>query len=232
MKRISCWLILCTSVLALNVKAQNREGETGFKSIFNEKNLKGWHLSRTSHQGTTPKVEIEDGAIVMGDQPFGQGGVLLTNKSYSSFELKIEVKLDSFCNSGIFIRSNEGGAAYQIELSKPGNTGALYGERISPSKVMYAKELDKVWKENDWNEFHIKMVGDTPHVTLWVNGVLMWELQQPKNDFIAGATEGMIGLQCHWTAVYSSSASQGMPLDSWRPNAKVRFRNIRIKQLD
>jgi len=231
-KRISCWLILCTSVLALNVKAQNREGETGFKSIFNEKNLKGWHLSRTSHQGTTPKVEIEDGAIVMGDQPFGQGGVLLTNKSYSSFELKIEVKLDSFCNSGIFIRSNEGGAAYQIELSKPGNTGALYGERISPSKVMYAKELDKVWKENDWNEFHIKMVGDTPHVTLWVNGVLMWELQQPKNDFIAGATEGMIGLQCHWTAVYSSSASQGMPLDSWRPNAKVRFRNIRIKQLD
>jgi len=231
-KRISCWLILCTSVLALNVKAQNREGETGFKSIFNEKNLKGWHLSRTSHQGTTPKVEIEDGAIVMGDQPFGQGGVLLTNKSYSSFELKIEVKLDSFCNSGIFIRSNEGGAAYQIELSKPGNTGALYGERISPSKVMYAKELDKVWKENDWNEFHIKMVGDTPHVTLWVNGVLMWEVQQPKNDFIAGATEGMIGLQCHWTAVYSSSASQGMPLDSWRPNAKVRFRNIRIKQLD
>jgi len=231
-KRISCWLILCTSVLALNVKAQNREGETGFKSIFNEKNLKGWHLSRTSHQGTTPKVEIEDGAIVMGDQPFGQGGVLLTNKTYSSFELKVEVKLDSFCNSGIFIRSNEGGAAYQIELSKPGNTGALYGERISPSKVMYAKELDKVWKENDWNEFHIKMVGDTPHVTLWVNGVLMWELQQPKNDFIAGATEGMIGLQCHWTAVYSSSASQGMPLDSWRPNAKVRFRNIRIKQLD
>lgn len=232
MKRISCWLILCTSVLALNVKAQNREGETGFKSIFNEKNLKGWHLSRTSHQGTTPKVEIEDGAIVMGDQPFGQGGVLLTNKTYSSFELKVEVKLDSFCNSGIFIRSNEGGAAYQIELSKPGNTGALYGERISPSKVMYAKELDKVWKENDWNEFHIKMVGDTPHVTLWVNGVLMWEVQQPKNDFIAGATEGMIGLQCHWTAVYSSSASQGMPLDSWRPNAKVRFRNIRIKQLD
>jgi hypothetical protein len=97
---------------------------------------------------------------------------------------------------------------------------------------MYAKELDKVWKVNDWNEFHIKMVGDTPHVTLWVNGVMMWEVQQPKNDFIAGATEGMIGLQCHWTAVYSSAASQGMPLDSWRPDANVRFRNIKIKALD
>jgi len=213
------------------VSAQQKTSKD-FTSIFNGKNLKGWHVSRTTHQGTTPKVEVIDGAIVLGDDPFGQGGLLLTDKSYHSFELKLDVKLDSFCNSGIFIRSNEGGTAYQIELSKPGNTGALYGERISPGKVMYANELDKVWKVNDWNEFHIKMVGDTPHVTLWVNGVIMWEVQQPKNDFIAGATEGMIGLQCHWTAVYSAAASQGMPLDSWRPNAKVRFRNIRIKQLD
>jgi hypothetical protein len=232
MKIISIWLILAIGLSSLHLQAQNRNAEVGFKSIFNGKNLKGWHVSRTSHQGTTPKVEIENGAIVLGDQPFGQGGVLLTDKSYSSFELKVEVMLDSFCNSGIFIRSNEGGAAYQIELSMPGNTGALYGERISPSKVMYARELDKVWKVNDWNEFHIKMVGDTPHITLWVNGVMMWEVQQLKNDFIAGATEGMIGLQCHWTAVYSSAASQGMPLDSWRPNAKVRFRNICIKQLN
>jgi hypothetical protein len=232
MKIISIWLILAIGLPSLNLQAQDRNAEGGFKSIFNGKNLNGWHVSRTSHQGTTPKVEIENGAIVLGDQPFGQGGVLLTDKRYSSFELKVEVKLDSFCNSGIFIRSNEGGAAYQIELSMPGNTGALYGERISPSKVMYARELDKVWKVNDWNEFHIKMVGDTPHITLWVNGVMMWEVQQLKNDFIAGATEGMIGLQCHWTAVYSSAASQGMPLDSWRPNAKVRFRNICIKQLN
>jgi hypothetical protein len=231
MKKIFICLFLGMGILSLNLHAQNRSGEVGFKSIFNGKNLKGWHISRTSHQGTTPKIEIESGAIVVGDQPFGQGGVLLTNKTYSSFELKVEVKLDSFCNSGIFIRSNEGGAAYQIELSMPGSTGALYGERISPSKVMVANDLNKVWKVNDWNLFHIKMVGEVPQVSLWVNGIMMWEVQQPKNDFIAGATEGMIGLQCHWTSVYSSAASQGMPLDSWRPNAKVRFRNIRIKQL-
>lgn len=218
---------LFTSVL----HAQEQKNLDGFKSIFNGKNLKGWHVSRSSHQGTTPKVEVEEGAIVMSDQPFGQGGVLLTNKKYGSFELMVEVKLDSFCNSGIFIRSNEGGAAYQIELSEPGNTGALYGERLSPSKVMLAKDLSKIWKVNDWNSFHIKMVGDTPHVTLWINEVMMWEVQQPKNDFIAGATEGMIGLQCHWTSVFSSAASQGMPLDSWRPYGKVRFRNIFVKKL-
>lgn len=220
-------LVLFTSVL----HAQEQKNLDGFKSIFNGKNLKGWHVSRSSHQGTTPKVEVEEGAIVMSDQPFGQGGVLLTNKKYGSFELMVEVKLDSFCNSGIFIRSNEGGAAYQIELSEPGNTGALYGERLSPSKVMLATDLSKVWKVNDWNSFRIKMVGDTPYVKLWINEVMMWEVQQPKNDFIAGATEGMIGLQCHWTSVFSPAASQGMPLDSWRPNAKVRFRKIMIKEL-
>lgn len=225
-------LIIVLFSCCFSVVFSQQKNAKEFKSIFNGKNLKGWHVSRTTHQGTTPKVEVVDKAIVMGDEPFGQGGLLLTDKSYRSFDLQLEVKLDSFCNSGIFIRSNEGGAAYQIELSEPGNTGALYGERLSPSKVMYAKEIKKVWKPNDWNSFHIKMVGDTPLVTLWVNGVMMWEVQQPKNDFIAGATAGMIGLQCHWTAVYSSAASQGMPLDSWRPDAKVRFRNIRIKSLD
>lgn len=231
MKKIFFHQLLIVLLFTTAVQAQKQKDEVGFKSIFNGKNLNGWHVSRSTHQGTTPKVEIEDGAIVMSDQPFGQGGVLLTDKKYGSFELKVEVKLDSFCNSGIFIRSNEGGAAYQIELSEPGNTGALYGERLSPSKVMFAKELNKVWKANDWNLFHIKMVGDTPHVTLWINGVLIWEVQQPKNDFIAGATEGMIGLQCHWTSVFSPAASQGMPLDSWRPNAKVSFRDLRIKEL-
>lgn len=229
MKRIFFHQLLIALVFTSAVHAQKQKDEVGFKSIFNGKNLKGWHVSRTSHQGTTPKVEIEDGSIVMSDQPFGQGGVLLTDKKYGSFDLKVEVKLDSFCNSGIFIRSNEGGAAYQIELSMPGNTGALFGERISPSKVVYAKELNKVWKANDWNLFHIKMEGDTPMITLWVNEVKMWEVQQPKNDFLASATEGMIGLQCHWTSVFSPAASQGMPLDSWKPNAKVRFRNIRIR---
>ena len=57
------------------------------------------------------------------------------------------------------------------------------------------------------------------------------EVIQTKNDFIAGATEGMIALQCHWTATYSPAASKGMPLSSWRPGATHRYRNIAIKKL-
>lgn len=203
----------------------------GFKSLFNGKNLKGWHASRTTHQGTTPNFYVEDGAIVASQEPFGQGGILLTDKRFRDFELYIEIKIDSFANGGIFLRSNEGGAAYQIELVLPGNTGDLLGERTPVSVSGKATKLNEVWKAGDWNSFRIRMTGEIPKVTLWINEVEMYSVQQTKNDFIAGAVDGMIALQCHWTAVYAPEASGGMPLSSWIPGAKHRYRNIGIKEL-
>ncbi len=203
----------------------------GFKPIFNGKNLKGWHISRTTHQGTTPNFFVKDGAIIGKEQPYGQGGLLLTDKKYKSFELYLEVKLDSMCNSGIFLRSNEGGAAYQVELVLPGHTGDLLGERLNPSIGTSANGYEKIWKPGDWNSFRILMKGEIPYLKLWINGTEMWQVQQPKNDFIGGETEGMIALQCHWTALYSKNAGNGMPLTSWRPNAEIKFRNLAIKKL-
>lgn len=213
-------------------KGQDGKIPDGFAPIFSGKDLKGWHISRTTHQGTTPSFTVDDGVIVGKEKPYGQGGLLLTDKHYKSFEFYVEVKLDSFCNSGLFLRSNEGGAAYQIELVLPGNTGDLLGERINPSVGARATDREKVWRAGDqWNSFRVRMKGEIPHLTLWINGVQMWDVQEPKNDFIAGATEGMIGLQCHWTAVYSAAAGSGMPLTSWRPDAAIKFRNLTIKEL-
>ena len=203
----------------------------GFEPLFNGKNLKGWHVSRSTHQGTTPNFHIEDGAIVASQQPYGQGGLLMTDKTFRDFELYLEIKIDSFANGGIFLRSNEGGSAYQVELVLPGGTGDLVGERIPVSVPAKAEERDKIWKAGDWNSFRIRMTGEIPRITLWINGVEMWDVVQTKNDFIAEATEGMIALQCHWTAVYSPASSKGMPLSSWRPGATHRYRNIAIKKL-
>jgi hypothetical protein len=114
----------------------------GYTPIFNGKNLKGWHLSRTTHQGTTPDVRVENGAIVLRQQPYGQGGVLLSDKKYKNFDLYLEAKIDSFSNGGIFIRSSESGIAYQIELDEAvGSTGHLLGERMRVSEP--AKATDR-----------------------------------------------------------------------------------------
>lgn len=192
----------------------------------------GWHVSRTTHQGPTPKVTFENGIITLEQHPYGQGGVLLTNKKYRDFELSIEVKIDSFCNGGIFLRSTESGQAYQVELSEPGGTGNLFGEMLRISTPGVAEKRKSVWRPNDWNHFRIRMTGSTPRIAVWLNDSLMYDVQQPKNDFVAGATEGMIGLQAHWSATYSEASKSFDMSSSWKPGGRHQFRNIRIRELD
>ncbi|WP_276371713.1 DUF1080 domain-containing protein [Chryseolinea sp. H1M3-3] len=211
--------------------AVNAQVPKGFKSLLNGKDLQGWHVSRTSHQGTVGNFYVQQGAIVLKQNPYGQGGVLLTDKKFKDFELYVEVKIDSFCNGGIFLRSTESGQAYQIELAMPGGTGSLFGEAMQISKSAEAKEIAKVWKADDWNSFRIRMVGEIPTISLWVNDVFMWEVTQPQNDFTAGAVAGMIGLQSHWTALYQPIPGGFNMPGAWRPGAAHRFRNIAIKEI-
>jgi hypothetical protein len=75
------------------------------------------------------------------------------------------------------------------------------------------------------------MVGDIPRITLWINDVQMWDVIEPVNDFIAGATEGMIGLQTHWSATYAPEVAEFDMSGSWRPGGAHRFRRIAIKEI-
>lgn len=203
----------------------------GFTPLFNGRDLKGWHVSRTSHQGTTPHFVVKNGTLMAMQHPFGQGGILLTDKKYCNFELYLEVKLDSFCNSGIFLRATESGQAYQIELAEPGGTGDLLGEMLSISKGAQAGGKAAVWKPAAWNTFRIRMEGAVPRLTLWINGRQMWSVTEPANDFTAGAIAGAIGLQVHWSAPYAPGVAEFDMFDSWRPGGMHRFRNIAIKEL-
>jgi sulfatase modifying factor 1 len=222
--------------------------DVGFRIVMEERNrankkrvsfkykapsipIKGWHISRTTHQGTTPRAIYKNGVITMKENPYGQGGILLTDKKYRDFEINVDVKIDSFCNGGIFLRSTESGQAYQVELAEPGGTGNLFGEMLPISKPGEAKNISKAWKPNTWNHFRIRMVGAVPRITLWVNGKLMYDIQEPQNDFIAGATEGMIGLQAHWSVTYSAASKAFDMSGSWRPDGKHQFRNLRIREV-
>ena len=76
----TCVIILFTSAALLS-NAQYNIPE-GFTPLFNEKDLSGWHISRTSHQGTTPDGSVENATIVLKQHPSGQGGVLLSNQKF------------------------------------------------------------------------------------------------------------------------------------------------------
>jgi hypothetical protein len=104
----------------------------GFTAIFNGQDLTGWHISTTNHHGTTPAYRVVHGMIVATQNPFGQGGILLTDKKYKNLELYMEVKPDYGCDSGLFFRSSEAGEAYQITMDylPGGGMGGIYGERL------------------------------------------------------------------------------------------------------
>lgn len=225
-------LLLLTGIeFKLAVKAG--EVPSGFTRIFNGSDLTGWHVSRTTHQGTTLDVRVEDSAIVLRQNPYGQGGLLMTDRKFKDFELFLETKPDWGTNGGIFFRSSEGGSAYQIELEGggAGRTGSLFGEMMHVSTPVQATGVQSVWRPDDWNAFRIRVEGDVPHVTLWINGAQIYEAQLGRNDLIGNRTDGMIALQAHWSSTYEPVAGSFDMSGSWKPGAAHRYRNIAIKEL-
>jgi hypothetical protein len=221
--------ILASATLV--VSAQIGRIPPGFTPIFNGRNADGWHWSRTVHHGTTAETAVENGVLILKPHPFGQGGLLLTDQSYKDFEFYVESLPDPGYNSGIFLRSSEGGSAYQIELVRPGNTGALLGEQMRMSQPEYIGprvDINTLWKDGEWNSIRVRMEGEKPHLTLWINDSKMWEAQLPKNDQLAGLYGGMIGLQLHWSATYTEAAGGS---GSGYPWLVQRFRNMAIREL-
>jgi hypothetical protein len=93
--------------------------------------------------------------------------------------------------------------------------------------------ISTVWKADDWNSLRVRMVGEAPHVTTWVNGTQLYELQMPQNDQIGGVYGGMIGLQLHYTSTYTAATASGMWAGtSTRPWQLQRFRNIGIREIE
>ena len=217
--------------LAAAVAAAQTHNPPGFTPLFDGRDLAGWHVSRTDHHGSTPGVSVENGVLQLKQSPYGQGGLLLTDKRYRDFELYLEVKAPAGCNSGIFLRSTEGGSAFQIELDQGRGTGDLLGENLNLSRTAKATALPGVWKANAWNSFRIRIEGDAPRIAEWINGVPMWDVQEPRNDKIASETDGMIALQAHWVSTYQPAPDSFNLPGSWKPGAAYQFRNIAIKVL-
>ena len=230
-KGLSCLMMM---IAITTSQAQTGKIPVGFASIFDGKSLSGWHISKTNHHGTTGNFFVKDSTLVMKQHPFGRGGILLTDTKYSDFELYLEFKGEPGTNGGIFLRSNESGSAYQIEVAGDGEsgTGNLIGELLRTTTTAKVMDLERVWHEGGWNSFRLRVIGEKPHLTLWVNGEQMWDVKAERNDLIADATEGMIALQLHWSQPISPVPGGDCCDYSWKPEAAHAYRNIAIKEIE
>lgn len=202
---------------------------TAQETIFNGRDLTGWHISEVNHHGNTKAWTIENGALLVTQDPPGNGGILLTNKKYKNFEISLDVQPDWGCDGGLFLRSTEKGEAYQVLLDylEGGIVGGIYGERlqgVTPDNEK-AKQYMKWWKKDDWNHIRARIEGDTkPRIRVWLNGTQIVDWTDTANHLPGGATEGMIALQAHRSDPKS-------PTSRWRPGGYHRYRNIIVREL-
>ncbi len=189
----------------------------GFTPIFDGKTLNGWHVSRTTGHGTGGKWVVENGTIVGQQNPPRQGGILITDKEYGDFELVIEAKPEWGIDSGIFLRSTETGKAYQVmvDYHEGGNVGGIYGEGIGGFGAR-SEQYPAAWKKDDWNIFRIKISGQPPKITVFMNGVHMIDYEDKE---VRIPEKGGIAVQVH-----GGGQAEGI-------KAKAIYRNIQIRPL-
>jgi hypothetical protein len=76
----------------------------------------------------------------------------------------------------------------------------------------------KVWKREDWNKVRVRMVGEVPHITVWLNDKQITDFTDTANHAKDGITEGSIAIQVHGGT-------------RWVPGGFWRWRTIAVKEL-
>ena len=80
--------------------------ELGYRPLFNGRDLAGW-------QGAVNGYGVENGELVCRKEG---GGNLYTDKEYSDFSVRFEVKMDPCGNNGLGIRAPLGGDAAYVGM--------------------------------------------------------------------------------------------------------------------
>lgn len=192
----------------------------GFTNITPGPGLKGWHRSMTVSHGNTEAWKVENGVVSGTQDREGNGGIILTDRKYKNFEVYLEMNPDFGCDSGLFLRSNERGQAYQVMLDylEGGNMGGIYGEGLKGVRGGPAKDWQQYWKKGEWNSIRARIEDDVPHIQVWMNGQQVTDWKDTENHLPDGATEGMIALQVHGG-------------NRCKPGLYHRFRNIAVREL-
>ncbi len=141
--------------------------EPGFASLFNGKDLDGWHIMGGGH------FSVKDGVILLNKG----GGWLRSDKQYKDFDLRLEFRfVEKNANSGIFLRANDDSGpsrAYQVQTMDGDSIGDIYTRVLA--KPMVNRDLEKLKKAfqptGQWQEYAITAKGGRIEVKL--NGELI-----------------------------------------------------------
>jgi hypothetical protein len=193
------------------------ENDDGFVPLFNGKDLTGW-VMRGYKSAPNDQWTVRDG--VLSAKP--GSGWLGTEKMYGDFVLRLEWRVPSNGNSGVYLRVPDlqtetlptwtGVEVQVLDDDGPEYKGKLKPYQYSGSIYEFVPAKKRVYKgTGEWNRFEITCKGDLIRVVY--NGELVAEADAAKDAKLAKRPKkGFIGLQNHDTA--------------------VDYRKIQIKSLD
>ena len=152
----------------------------GFTALVNGHDLTGWQDTATAAE----HWKVENGELIND----GKGTDLVTAKSYTNFELRLEWKIPLKGDSGVYL---PGGQQVQIWAKDSGSGGFIYNHKYTVAPAVVA---DKPLGE--WNAFQIKLLDGKVTVTL--NGKVVMQDVPVEKGFdppMRGPVEGPLRVQ-------------------------------------
>lgn len=182
--------------------------DSGFRPLFDGRSLEGW-------DGDPRLWSVQNGELVgstEGVELDANTFLIYRTKEFGNFHLKLEVKLRNH-NSGVQFRSVNPNdwvvQGLQADMAENNWWGSIYDEKGGRGVLVngWKGKAETVVRPDGWNEVEVYCNGDLIQVR--VNGMQTSELRDDLR------MEGILALQLH----------RG-------PAMEVRFRNIRIRELD
>ena len=229
--------VALSSLVYAEEKAESKpaaltEAETaaGWQSLFNGKDLTGWHNFKTDT--IKPGWQVVDGCLVCVDPH--NASDLCTKDQYDWFELELDFKMEEGANSGIIYHATDAGGAvwatgpeFQLEdnakASDPQRCGWLYGLYKPEIDPKTGKPLDATKPAGEWN--HLRLLLSKDKCVHEINGVKYFEYVIGSEDFKKRVAESKFGSMPDFAKFDKGYLClQG-------DHGKVSFRNIKIKPI-
>jgi hypothetical protein len=140
----------------------------------------------------------------------------------------------NFNVAGVF---DAGGKCIGLKEEDPKDTIETISDakRRLLSYAATAEQFLKAWKFGDWNTFKIRCQGELPHLTTWINGTKVAEMNVATIEwpgFDKQATIAQLGRRGRISLeVHSNGPDDRLGNNRWGPGAVCRWRNIFIKEL-
>jgi hypothetical protein len=176
--------------LAATSAARGAEGE--WVSLFDGQTMSGWE--KLPADKSTSNWEVKEGVLTGS----GDASMLYSPKGgYKNFRFRAEIKINDKGNSGMYFRAKNNGSftdGYECQINSthrdPIKTGSIYTmvhvyKQLVPPDTWFTQEVECVTKN-----YRGKIV---PHIKVWVNGELLYELIEQTNAF----QEGYFAFQQH-----------------------------------